>query len=294
MIKKAIIPAAGYGTGFLPATKASSKELLPIVDKPVIQFIVEEAIESGIEEILIITGKQKRSIEDHFDSNYELEENLKSKGKEELLSIVRSTTKENLFFVRQSYPVGLGDAILQAKAFVDNEPFAVLLGDNIFEAEVPVTKQLIDFYEEHRAACVAAVEVEPKDIERYGMVEIERENSIKNQDAVYHVREFIEKPKSSSTSSNLAIAGRYVLTPEVFQELERIVPGAEDELQLTDAINLLNHHQRVFAKKVTGKRYDVGNKMGYMEYSIQYGLSHDETKDELKEYLIQLSKKLKK
>ncbi|MBD3950118.1 UTP--glucose-1-phosphate uridylyltransferase GalU [Tuanshanicoccus lijuaniae] len=294
MIKKAIIPAAGYGTGFLPATKASSKELLPIVDKPVIQFIVEEALASGIEEILIITGKQKRSIEDHFDSNYELEENLISKGKDELLSIVQSTTKDNLFFVRQSYPAGLGDAILQAKAFVDNEPFAILLGDNIFDAEVPVTKQLIDFYDKNRASCVAVVDVDKNAVNHYGIVEIERENNSDETGSVYHVREFIEKPAVGSTASTLSIAGRYVLTPEVFQELERIVPGAEDELQLTDAIHLLNRHQRVFAKKVDGKRYDVGNKMGYMEYSIQYGLSHDETKEELKEYLIQLSEQLKK
>lgn len=288
-IRKAVIPAAGYGTGFFPATKASSKELLPIVDKPIIQFIVEEAIASGIEEILIITGKQKRSIEDHFDSNYELEENLESKGKSELLEIVRSTTRENLFFVRQSYPLGLGDAILHAQAFVADEPFAVLLGDNITESETPVTKQLIDFYEEYNTSCVAVKEVNEQDTEKYGVVEIERPAS-EEDSSLFHVRKFIEKPKREDKVGQLVIAGRYVLTPDIFPILEKLEAGVESEVQLTDAINELNRRQRVFAKVIEGERFDVGNKMGYVEYSIKYGLEHPETKDELKEYLLKIAK----
>lgn len=291
-VRKAVIPAAGYGTGFLPATKASSKELLPIVDKPIIQFIVEEALEAGIEEILIITGKQKRAIEDHFDSNYELEENLEAKGKEALLKLVRDTTKQNLYFVRQSYPLGLGDAILQAKAFVEDEPFVVLLGDNITKAEVPVTKQLMDFYEEFNTSCVAVVELDKNDSEKYGVVEVEREQVYQGH-PIYHVRSFVEKPTPENAPSNLGIAGRYILTPEIFPILETLTPTVENELQLTDAIDKLNQTQRVFAKKIKGQRYDVGNKMGYLAYSIQYGLEHPETEHELKEYILQLVEKIK-
>lgn len=288
-VKKAIIPAAGYGTGFLPATKASSKELLPIVDKPIIQFIVEEAIEAGIEEILIITGKQKRSIEDHFDSNYELEENLISKDKQELLKLVKSTTKENLFFVRQSYPLGLGNAVLHAKAFVGDEPFAVLLGDNITESEVSFTKQLIDFYEETNAACVAVMEMEEIPYNKFGVISIEREVKEKGN-GIYHVSEFIEKPHPEDAPSNFVIAGRYVLKPEIFSILENLDKGVEDEIQLTDAINELNKTQRVFAKKIDGKQYDVGDKLGYVKYSIEYGLKHPETSKELVEYIEKISK----
>lgn len=290
-VKKAIIPAAGYGTGFLPATKASSKELLPIVDKPIIQFIIEEAFASGIEEVLVITGKQKRSIEDHFDSNYELEENLAAKGKDDLLALVQSTTRDNLFFVRQSYPLGLGDAILHAKAFVGDEPFAILLGDNITHADTPVTKQLVDFYNANNAACVAAVEMEDAPSEMYGFIKTDQVSAI--DPSVYHVQEFVEKPKAGTLDSKFVIMGRYVLPPEIFPILENLKPGVENEVQLTDAINALNKTQRVFAKVVNGEKHDVGNKLGYVKYSIQYGLQHPETGQELKDYIKKIAKDLK-
>ena len=289
-IRKAVIPAAGYGTGFLPATKAQPKELLPIVDKPVIQFIVEEALESGIEEILIITGRHKRSIEDHFDSNPELEDNLETKGKQKLLDIVRQTTKANLFFVRQDYPHGLADAIYKAKAFVDNEPFAVMLGDNIFESQVPVTKQLIDVYKQYKVSNVAVMDVPEDKVDKYGIVE--PEDLFVESPQVYRAKSFIEKPSLDQTSSRLSIAGRYVLGPEIFNAIDQIQPGVEGELQLTDAINLLNHNQRVFATMVDAYRFDVGDKMGYMNMSLHYGLQHPETKDEFKDYLIRKSREL--
>ena len=290
-IRKAVIPAAGYGTGFLPATKAQPKELLPIVDKPIIQFIVEEAFASGIEEILIITGKHKRSIEDHFDSNPELEDNLESKGKDALLKIVKDTTKENLFFVRQSYPKGLGDAIGHARAFVNDEPFVVMLGDNIMHSEVPVTKQLMDLYDINKSANLAVVEVPDELTFKYGMIKVDRQDDTRLIQFTVCLR-FVEKPAAEEAPSNLAIAGRYILTPEIFDILEKIEPGVDDELHLTDAIDQLNKTQRVFAKKVEGKRYDVGNKIGYMKMSLEYGLEHPETAEEFAEYIIQLSDKL--
>lgn len=289
-IRKAVIPAAGFGTSFLPATKAQPKELLPIVDKPIIQFIVEEAFESGIEEILIISGKHKRSIEDHFDSNYELEENLESKGKDKLLNIVKTTTKDNLFYVRQAHPRGLGDAILHAKAFVNDEPFVVMLGDNIMKSEIPVTKQLIDLYEENESANLAVVEVAPEEADLYGIIDIDQE--VESSEGVYTVKEFVEKPQAQSAPSNLAIAGRYILTTEIFDILEEINQGVDDELQLTDAINELNKQQTVYAKKMEGKRYDVGNKIGYMKMSLDYGLEHPETEEDFKTYLIKMSEEL--
>lgn len=289
-IRKAVIPAAGFGTSFLPATKAQPKELLPIVDKPIIQFIVEEAFESGIEEILIISGKHKRSIEDHFDSNYELEENLESKGKDKLLNIVKTTTKDNLFYVRQAHPRGLGDAILHAKAFVNDEPFVVMLGDNIMKSDIPVTKQLIDLYEENESANLAVVEVAPEEADLYGIIDIDQE--VESSEGVYTVKEFVEKPQAQSAPSNLAIAGRYILTTEIFDILEEINQGVDDELQLTDAINELNKQQTVYAKKMEGKRYDVGNKIGYMKMSLDYGLEHPETEEDFKTYLIKMSEEL--
>lgn len=290
-VRKAVIPAAGYGTGFLPATKAQPKELLPIVDKPIIQFIIEEAIESGIEEILIITGKHKRAIEDHFDSNIELEDNLERKGKMELLEIVRSTTKTNLFFVRQSYPKGLGDAIYHAKAFVNNEPFVVMLGDNIMEGQVPATKQLIDLYNELKAPLIAVLPTNKEVISNYGVIQVNDE--LEDHPGVYDVARFIEKPAPEEAPSDLAIAGRYVLPPAIFDILENLDPGVDNKIQLTDAIDRLNRQSRVFAKTLDSKRYDVGNKLGYMKMSIEYGLHHPETDAGLKAYLIELAKTLR-
>lgn len=284
-VRKAVIPAAGLGTRFLPATKAMAKEMLPIVDKPTIQFIVEEAIASGIEDILIVTGKSKRSIEDHFDSNIELEEHLSKQGKDDLLALVKQTTGINLYFVRQPYPKGLGHAVLQAKAFVGNEPFVVMLGDDLMKSEVPLTKQLIDVFDQTHASNIAVMEVPAEETSKYGIIDPEREIS----PGVFNVRRFVEKPKPEDAPSNMAIIGRYLLTPEIFTLLEHQAPGAAGEIQLTDAIDALNQTQRVFAKNYTGKRYDVGSKIGFLEMSIEYGLAHPEIGQDLKEYLLELA-----
>lgn len=287
-VKKAVIPAAGLGTRFLPATKAMAKEMLPIVDKPTIQFIVEEAINSGIEDILIITGKSKRPIEDHFDSNIELEENLREKEKFELLKLVEETIGLNLFFVRQSYPKGLGDAVLHAKAFVGNEPFVVMLGDDIMEDEVPLTKQLIDRYEQTHASNIAVMKVPHEDTSKYGIIDPEAQI----KEGLYNVKRFVEKPEPKDAPSDLAIIGRYLLTPEIFELLEKQEPGAGNEIQLTDAIDQLNKTQRVFAHEFKGERYDVGDKFGFMKTSIQYGLKHKQIKDDLRAYIKELAKEL--
>ena len=287
-VRKAVIPAAGFGTRFLPATKAMAKEMLPIVDKPTIQFIVEEAIASGIEDILIVTGKSKRPIEDHFDSNIELEANLREKGKTELLELVQETTGLRIHFVRQSYPMGLGHAVLQAKAFVGDEPFVVMLGDDLMVDKVPLTKQLMDAYERTHASNIAVMEVPHEETSKYGIIDPDQEL----EPGLFNVRKFVEKPKPEDAPSNLAIIGRYLLTPEIFDILEKQDPGAGGEIQLTDAIDTLNHTQRVFAKRFEGKRYDVGDKFGFLTTSIAYGLEHPEIKDKLKAYLIELSEKL--
>ena len=220
-VRKAVIPAAGLGTRFLPATKAMAKEMLPIVDKPTIQFIVEEALKSGIEDILIVTGKGKRPIEDHFDANIELETNLREKGKNDLLKLVEETTDVNLHFIRQSHPKGLGHAVLQAKAFVGNEPFLVMLGDDLMEDKVPLSKQLMDDYQRTHASTIAVMEVAEEDTSKYGII------NPGNQvvDGLYNVKNFVEKPKPSEAPSNLAIIGRYLLTPEIFDILENQKPG---------------------------------------------------------------------
>lgn len=287
-VKKAIIPAAGLGTRFLPATKAMAKEMLPIVDKPTIQFIVEEALASGIEDILIVTGKAKRPIEDHFDANIELETNLREKNKTELLKLVEETTDVNLHFIRQSHPKGLGHAVLQAKAFVGNEPFVVMLGDDIMEDTIPLSKQLINDYEKTHAATLAVMEVPHEETSKYGIINPETEVS----KGLYNVKNFVEKPNPEDAPSDLAIIGRYLLTPEIFHILENQAPGAGGEIQLTDAIDTLNKTQRVFARTFTGKRFDVGDKFGFMKTSIEYGLTHPEVKDNLKAYLIELGQQL--
>jgi UTP--glucose-1-phosphate uridylyltransferase len=289
-VKKAIIPAAGLGTRFLPATKAMAKEMLPIVDKPTIQFIVEEALASGIEDILIVTGKAKRPIEDHFDANIELETNLKEKNKTELLKLVEETTDVNLHFIRQSHPKGLGHAVLQAKAFVGNEPFVVMLGDDIMEDKIPLSKQLINDYEETHAATIAVMEVPHEETSKYGIINPETE--VKK--GLYNVKNFVEKPNPEDAPSDLAIIGRYLLTPEIFHILENQAPGAGGEIQLTDAIDTLNKTQRVFARTFTGKRFDVGDKFGFMKTSIEYGLTHPEVKDNLRAYLIEIGQQLAK
>ena len=287
-VKKAVIPAAGLGTRFLPATKAMAKEMLPIVDKPTIQFIVEEALNSGIEDILIVTGKGKRPIEDHFDANLELEMNLREKGKTELLKLVEETTDVNLHFIRQSHPKGLGHAVLQAKAFVGNEPFVVMLGDDLMEDEVPLSKQLINDYEKTHASTIAVMKVPHEETSKYGIIN----PGTQVEKGLYNVKNFVEKPEPDKAPSNLAIIGRYLLTPEIFQMLETQQPGAGDEIQLTDAIDRLNQTQRVFAREFCGKRYDVGDKFGYLKTNIEYGLTHPQVKDDLRQFIIELGKEL--
>ena len=287
-VKKAVIPAAGLGTRFLPATKAMAKEMLPIVDKPTIQFIVEEALKSGIEDILIVTGKAKRPIEDHFDANIELEMNLQEKGKTDLLKLVEETTDVNLHFIRQSHPKGLGHAVLQARAFVGNEPFVVMLGDDLMEDRVPLTKQLMNDYEQTHASTIAVMRVPEKETSKYGIIKPGEEVS----KGLFNVKNFVEKPKPEEAPSNLAIIGRYLLTPEIFEVLAAQKPGAGNEIQLTDAIDTLNRTQRVFAHEFNGKRFDVGDKFGFMTTSIEYGLKHPEIKDKLHDYIIALGKEL--
>ncbi|EOT44141.1 UTP--glucose-1-phosphate uridylyltransferase GalU [Enterococcus columbae] len=287
-VRKAVIPAAGLGTRFLPATKAMAKEMLPIVDKPTIQFIVEEALKSGIEDILIVTGKGKRPIEDHFDANIELETNLREKGKDDLLKLVEETTDVNLHFIRQSHPRGLGHAVLQAKAFVGNEPFLVMLGDDLMEDKIPLSKQLINDYERTHASTIAVMEVPHEDTSKYGIIN----PGAQVVKGLYNVKNFVEKPSPDKAPSNLAIIGRYLLTPEIFNILETQAPGAGNEIQLTDAIDRLNQTQRVFAREFKGERFDVGDKFGFMKTSIQYGLKHPEVKDSLRQYIIELAKEL--
>ncbi|MBF2417292.1 UTP--glucose-1-phosphate uridylyltransferase GalU [Listeria innocua] len=276
-VKKAVIPAAGLGTRFLPATKAMPKEILPIVDKPTIQYIVEEAVESDIEDILIVTGKGKRAIEDHFDSVPELELNLREKNKLELLHLIEETTNINLHFIRQSKPKGLGDAILQARGFVGNEPFIVMLGDDIVQAKTPCAKQLIQQYEKTHSSIIGVQTVPHEETYRYGIIDPIDEYS-KN---LYNVNGFVEKPDPNEAPSNLAILGRYLLTPQIFDFLETQKPGAGGEIQLTDAINSLNEIQRVFAYDFEGERYDVGDKFGFIKTTMQFALKHPEIKDEV-------------
>lgn len=287
-VRKAVIPAAGLGTRFLPGTKAVPKEMFPIIDKPTIQYIVEEARKSGIEDILVITGKNKRPIEDHFDSVPELEQNLKAKGKHELLEKVEETTDINLYFIRQSHPRGLGDAVLMAKDFIGDEPFVVMLGDDLMEDEVPLTKQLMDRYEETHASTLAVMRVPHDEVNKYGIID----PSAETKPGLYDVTRFVEKPNIDEAPSDLAIIGRYLLTPEIFEMLETQEPGQGNEIQLTDSIDRLNKIQRVFAHEFKGQRYDVGYKFGYLKTSIQFGLRHPEIKDELKDYIKELAQEI--
>ena len=290
-VRKAIIPAAGLGTRFLPATKALAKEMLPIVDKPTIQFIVEEARKSGIQDIVVVDGKNKRSIEDHFDSNPELEDNLRDKHKDEMLKLVQETTDINIYFIRQSHPRGLGDAVLTARDFIGDEPFVVMLGDdlnNINNNGTPLTKELIDSYQETGASTLAVMRVPHEDTSKYGVINPSQEV----KPGLFNVTSFVEKPDPKDAPSDLAIIGRYVFTPEIFDVLAKTKPGKGNEIQLTDAINTLNKTQRVFAHEYKGYRYDVGNKFGWIETNIEYGLNHPEVKDELREYIKELGAKM--
>ncbi|HAR5589015.1 TPA: UTP--glucose-1-phosphate uridylyltransferase GalU [Staphylococcus aureus] len=280
-IKKAIIPAAGLGTRFLPATKAMPKEMLPILDKPTIQYIVEEAARAGIEDIIIVTGRHKRAIEDHFDSQKELEMVLKEKGKSELLEKVQySTELANIFYVRQKEQKGLGHAISSARQFIGNEPFAVLLGDDIVESEAPAVKQLIDVYEETGHSVIGVQEVPEADTHRYGIIDPLTKNGRQ-----YEVKKFVEKPAQGTAPSNLAIMGRYVLTPEIFDYLKTQKEGAGNEIQLTDAIERMNNDNQVYAYDFEGERYDVGEKLGFVKTTIEYALKDDSMREELTRFI---------
>lgn len=280
-IKKAIIPAAGLGTRFLPATKAMPKEMLPILDKPTIQYIVEEAARAGIEDIIIVTGKHKRAIEDHFDIQKELETTLYEKGKLELLDRVQySTELANIFYVRQKEQKGLGHAIYTAKQFIGNEPFAVLLGDDIVESDNPAIKQLMEQYESTGKSVIGVQTVPETKTHRYGIIEP------KSQDErLYEVNRFVEKPEQGTAPSNLAIMGRYVLSPRIFDYLETQTEGSGGEIQLTDAIERLNKDDKVYAYDFEGQRYDVGEKTGFVKTTIEYALKDEEMRDEIIRYL---------
>jgi UTP--glucose-1-phosphate uridylyltransferase len=280
-VRKAIIPAAGLGTRFLPATKAMPKEMLPIVDKPTIQYIVEEAIASGIEDIIIVTGKGKRAIEDHFDHAFELEQNLFEKGKVELLKQVQHTSKmADIHYIRQKEPKGLGHAVWCARKFIGDEPFAVLLGDDIVQAEEPCLKQLIEQYETTGSSIIGVQEVPENETSRYGIIDPDYQKG-----RLYGVSNFVEKPVQGTAPSNLAIMGRYLLTPEIFKFLERHETGAGGEIQLTDAIQKLNNIEKVYAYDFVGQRYDVGEKIGFIKTTLEMALERPELKQELLEYL---------
>ena len=281
-VRKAVIPAAGFGTRFLPATKSQPKEMLPIVDKPTIQYIIEEAVASGIEEILIITGRSKKCIEDHFDKSVELELELEKSGKEEMLKMVRDISDMvDIHFIRQKEPKGLGHAISCAKTFVGNEPFAVLLGDDIVYNEgKPCLKQLIDCYDEYNTSVLGVQTVEAKDVNKYGIV-----NGIHIEDRVYKVKGLVEKPAVEEAPSNVAILGRYIITPRIFKILEETKPGKGGEIQLTDALLNLISEEAMYAYDFEGTRYDVGDKLGFLKATVEYALRREDLRDGFVEYL---------
>jgi len=275
-VKKAIIPAAGWGTRFLPATKAQPKEMLPIVDKPAIQYTVEEAVASGIEDIIIVTGKNKRAIEDHFDRAVELELVLKEKGEDDFLRQIEDIANlADIHFVRQKEALGLGHAVYCARKFVGDQPFAVMLGDDLIDAEVPCLRQLLDIYEEHQATVLAVQEVPDKDLSRYGIIK-PAGGGKKPVNGCFQVDDMIEKPAPADAPSNLAVIGRYIITPEIFDILGGIKPGAGGEIQLTDALRELAGVQPVYACLFSGERYDVGDKLGFLQATVMYTLANPE------------------
>ena len=286
-VRKAVIPAAGLGTRFLPATKAQPKEMLPIVDKPTLQYIIEEAVASGIEEILIITGRNNKSIEDHFDKSVELELELENKGKTELLEIVQNISNMiNIHYIRQKEPRGLGDAIYCARHFIGDEPFAVMLGDDIVDNKVPCLKQLMDAYDEYRTTILGVQKVAKEDTNKYGIIDAKF-----IEDRVYKVKDLVEKPDSDKAPSNIAILGRYIITPEIFDILSDLPPGKGDEIQLTDALKELSKKEAMYAYDFEGRRYDVGDKLGFLEATVDFALKRDELKDGFLDYLKYVCKK---
>lgn len=287
-VRKAVIPAAGLGTRFLPATKAMPKEMLPIVDKPTIQYIVEEAIQSGIEDIIIVTGRSKKSIEDHFDKNFELEITLEGKQKNDLLHIVKEITNMvDIHYVRQKEALGLGHAIWSARKFIADEPFAVLLGDMIIDHKVPCLKQMIDVYDKTGGSVIAVEPVPWSEVHNYGVVVSER-----IEDRVHLVHNLVEKPKQDPPS-NLAISGRYILSPTIFDILEHTAPGVGGEIQLTDALRELTARESIYSYIYEGMLYDVGSKLGFLKATVEYALRNQELAEEFGMYLQDIAKDLK-
>ena len=288
MVKKAVIPAAGLGTRFLPVTKAQPKEMLPIIDTPTIQYVVQEAIDSGIDDILIISGKGKRAIEDHFDRNFELEALLEDKERKMIHEIRRIADMANIHFIRQKELKGLGDAIYHARLHTGDEPFAVLLGDTIVDSVIPVTQQLIDVYNQYQS-CVIGLEVVPKEkVFRYGIVA-----GKKLSDSILEVTEMIEKPDVDQSPSNFAIMGRYILTPGIYKAIENTSRGKGDEIQLTDALQLLHKRENVYANIIEGKRYDIGNKLDYLKTTVEFALKRKEFSKPFHDFLKETVKKTK-
>ena len=284
-IRKAVFPAAGLGTRFLPATKASPKEMLPLVDKPLIQYSVEEAVASGIESVLIITGRDKAAIENHFDMSFELEELLKAKGKNEILEEVQAISDiARINYTRQKQALGLGHAIYQAKDFVGDEPFAALLADDVVDAEKPALLQMIEVFEKYQAPVIATMRVEGEAISRFGVIDAEEV-----EPNVYKIRDMVEKPKFADAPSDLAIIGRYIFTPDIFGAIERTKPGAGGEIQITDAMRILLKERPLYAVKLDGTRHDAGDKLGFLIATVQYALKRDDLGSDFRAYLKSLS-----
>jgi len=283
-VKKAVIPAAGFGTRFLPYTKAQPKEMLPIVDKPTLQFIIEEAIDSGIEEILIITGRNKTSIENHFDRSIELELELERTGKIELLKEIRNISDmANIHYIRQKESLGLGHAIYCARSFIGDEPFAVLLGDDIVYSKKPCLKQLIEVYEVYKTTILGVQEVPKEDVSKYGII-----NGKYIENNLYIVKDLMEKPSIEAAPSNIAILGRYIITPSIFDILEKIKPGKYGEIQLTDALRELSKLEAMYAYNFEGRRYDLGDKHGFLEATVEYALRRDDLREDFLKYLTEI------
>ncbi len=289
IIKKAIFPAAGLGTRFLPATKASPKEMLPIVDKPMIQYGVEEAISCGLKEIVIITGKHKRSIEDHFDYAFELEEKLRKSGKKKLIEEINRLNRIKIGYIRQGYALGLGHAISCARPFVNDEPFAVILSDDIIDPDDTLLRDMVDLYKKLKSPILALEKVPASDIHRYGVI-----GGVKEWDGVYRVDTLVEKPSAESAPSDLAIIGRYILTPDIFGILEKSKPGKGGEIQLTDAIATLLKERPVYGYLFKGKRYDAGDKFGYLKATVEFALKNPELSGWFKSHILEVARKLKR
>jgi UTP--glucose-1-phosphate uridylyltransferase len=286
-VRKAVFPAAGLGTRFLPATKASPKEMLPLVDKPLIQYGVEEVVNSGISNVVIVTGRGKAAIEDHFDISYELEQLLDSKKKTELLKLAQSISDlADISYVRQKQALGLGHAVLRAKELVGHEPFAVVLSDDIIASKTPCIQQLVDVYNQHGASVLALMEVPNDQISAYGVVDA---TPVNGSDTLFTIHNMVEKPKAADAPSNLAIIGRYVLTPEIFSCIESIEPGSGGEIQLTDAMKYMLKTRPIYGLKFEGKRYDAGDKLGFLKATVEFAMQREDLGPKFREYLKTLS-----